>query len=242
MKTAINKNGAHRAALRPSFRAALQMDTLELTVYEEIGENWWTGDGVTAATVKQSLDENAVCSRISVRINSPGGDVFEGIAIYNLLRAQKKPVDVYVDGIAASAASVIAMAGDSITMGKAAMMMVHNAWTMCAGDARDMRKCADVLDAIGSAVGECYTAKTGKTAAEVQSIMDAETWMGAQECVDQGFATAVASEGDGAKAMALARSFKGTAKLRNLPEALRNDAADGDGDLCSCTCAVCMQL
>jgi ATP-dependent protease ClpP protease subunit len=241
MKTGTHNPAAkrgHRAALRPSFRASVQADTLELTVYEEIGESWYSA-GCTASTVRDALMQAGIFNRIHLRINSPGGDVFEGIAIYNLLRAQKKPIDVFVDGIAASAASVIAMAGDTITMGTAAMMMIHNAWTIAVGDAREMRKTADLLDAIGSSIGEVYTKKSGKTADEVQVIMDAETWLGAQQCVDEGFATAVAADDDeDSSAMALARSFKATAKLPNLPTALKNDAADGDGK-CECTCGPC---
>jgi ATP-dependent protease ClpP protease subunit len=229
---------ARSAALQPSFKASLQADTLELTIYEEIGVDWWSDQGVSGATVTNALKEAGVFNRIQVRINSPGGDVFEGIAIYNILRAQKKPIDVFVDGIAASAASVIAMAGDTITMGTAAMMMIHNAWTIAMGDAREMRKTADLLDAIGASIGECYTKKSGKTAAEVQAIMDAETWLSGQQCVDEGFATAIASEDDEESAMALARSFKGTAKLPNLPQALKKVEAAAD-DTCKCTCGPC---
>jgi ATP-dependent protease ClpP protease subunit len=215
----------------------MQADTLELAVYEEIGEGWY-GTGCTASTVRTALLQAGVFNRIQLRINSPGGDVFEGIAIYNLLRAQRKPIDVFVDGIAASAASVIAMAGDTITMGTATMMMIHNAWTIAVGDAREMRKTADLLDSIGASISECYVKQSGKTAAEVQAIMDAETWLGAQQCVDEGFATAIAADDDDDSAMALARSFKATAKLPNLPQALK---ASADADVCSCTCGPCMQ-
>ena len=167
--------------LKPCFRASMQPNsTLELLVYEDIGPGYWGDEGVTAKTVKQQIDSAGVFNRIAVRINSPGGDAFEGVAIMNVLKSQKKPVDVFIDGIAASAASIIAMAGDSITMGKSSMMMVHNAWTLCMGDGDDMRKCADTLDLISAAIGQAYSARTGKTAAEIKTIMDAETWMGAR--------------------------------------------------------------
>jgi ATP-dependent protease ClpP protease subunit len=226
--------------LKPSFKASLQDDgVLELTVYEDIGEDWWSGGGVTAKSVKQKFDAAGAFSRIVVRINSPGGDAFEGVAICSLLRSQGKPVDVYVDGIAASAASIIAMAGDTITMGRSAMMMVHNAWTVCAGDGDDMRKCADTLDTISLSIGQTYVAKTGKTAAEIKAIMDAETWMGAEECVDEGFATAIAEDSAQEEAaMALAASFKSLAKLRNVPASLKPVKADASG--CACPCEPCM--
>jgi ATP-dependent protease ClpP protease subunit len=230
MKTSIRK---------PTFRAALQSDgTLELLVYEDIGENWWSGGGVTAKTVKQQLDQAGPYSRLAVRINSPGGDAFEGIAIHNLLRAQGKPIDVFVDGIAASAASVIAMAGDTRTMGTGAMMMIHNAWTVCQGYADDMRKMADVLDGVSGAVAETYIKRAGLSEKDAHALMDAESWLSAEDCVANGLATAVAEddENDDA-AMALARSFKSLARLKKLPEKLRADA-DG-GDPCQCYCAPC---
>lgn len=225
--------------LEPSFKAALQADgVFELLIYEDIGEDWWSGGGVTAKLVKQKLDGAGSYNSVSVRINSPGGDAFEGVAIYNVLRALKKPINVHIDGIAASAASIIAMAGDTITMGPNTMMMVHNAWTICAGDGDDMRKCADTLDKISVSIGQTYVVKTGKTADEIKAIMDAETWMGAQECVDEGFATAIAEAAEGeAAAMALASSFKALAKLKHVPEALK--PAKNDDSSCDCPCAPC---
>ena len=231
MKTSIRK---------PTFRASLQSDgTLELLVYEEIGENFWTGGGVTAKTVKQQLDQAGPYSRLSVRVNSPGGDAFEGIAIHNLLRAQGKPIDVFVDGIAASAASVVAMAGDTRTMGTGAMMMIHNAWTSCVGYAEDMRKMADTLDGVSGAVAETYVKRAGLSQEQAKSLMDAESWLGAQDCVANGLATGIAEddENDDA-AMALARSFKSLARMAKLPEKLRAGTADGD-DACECYCAPC---
>ena len=218
--------------LVPLFKAALQPSgVLELLVYEEIGENFWTGGGVTAKSVKQSLDTAGSFESITLRINSPGGDAFEGAAIYSLLRASGKPVNVFVDGIAASAASIIAMAGDTITMSNVAMLMVHNAWSLCMGDGDDMRKCADTLDKVSASIAQAYVARTGKSVAEIKAIMDEETWMGAQECVDEGFATDVAEpdEKDDAS-MALASSFRALAKLKKVPSAL-TPPADGDGDI-----------
>jgi ATP-dependent Clp protease, protease subunit len=223
----------------PTFRAALQSDgTLELLVYEEIGENFWSGGGVTAKTVKQQIDQAGPHTAIAVRVNSPGGDAFEGVAIHNLLRAQGKPVNVYVDGIAASAASIIAMAGDTRVMGSNAMMMIHNAMSSCFGYADDMRKMADTLDRVSSSIRQTYIDRAGLTADHAKELMDAESWLSAQDCVAEGLATGIAEddENDDA-AMALARGFKVLKHMKALPASLRSEK--GDGDACSCLCEQC---
>jgi ATP-dependent Clp protease protease subunit len=124
-----------------------------------------------------------------MRINSMGGDAFEAIAIHNMLRAQGKPIEACIDGLAASAASVIAMAGDTISMGSNAMMMIHNAQTGCQGYASDMRKTADILDKISNAVCQTYADRTGNSMEMCQKLMDAETWMTAHDCIKDNFAT-----------------------------------------------------
>ncbi len=197
---------------KPFFRAAVRNDggsgVLELMVYEQIGENFWTGEGVTAKNFKQRIDQAAgAFSRISLRINSPGGDAFEGVAILNLLRSLGKPVDVSVDGIAASAASIIAMAGDTISMGSGAMMMIHNAWIIAMGNAQELNKLAATLSTIDGAIAQAYVDRTGQKLDAVKAMMEAETWMGADECVEKGFATQK-SNAPVAEAQNLARSFK----------------------------------
>ena len=232
----------NRAKLVPQFKASLQPSgVLELLVYEEIGENYWTGGGVTAKSVKQSLDAAGSFDSVSLRINSPGGDAFEGAAIYSLLKASGKPVNVFVDGIAASAASIIAMAGETITMSNVAMMMVHNAWSFCNGDGDDMRKCADTLDKVSASIAQAYVAKTGKTADEIKAIMDEESWMGAQECVDEGFATGIAAPAEkDEEAMALASSFRSLTRMKKVPAELAPKADADDVDpLCGCPCGPC---
>jgi ATP-dependent protease ClpP protease subunit len=228
------------ARMKPFFGASLQSDgTLELLIYEELGENWWTGGGITAKTVKDQIDQAGNYSKIVIRINSPGGDAFEGIAIYNVVRAQKKPVEVRVDGIAASAASIVAMAGDEIVMGPNAMMMIHNAWGMAVGNAADMRQMAGALDKISGAIAQTYVTKTQKTIADIQSMMDAETWLTAQECVQDGFATHIVSDKPGdAAALAMARRFKNLRGLKNVPDTLKA-AENADGE-CQCECPECM--
>lgn len=228
---------------KPFFRAALQSDgTLELLVYEDIGESWFSDGGVTAKSVKASMDASGNYDRILVRINSPGGDASEGLAIRNLLRSTKKPVDVYVDGIAASSASIIAMAGDTITMGLGAMLMIHNAFAVAGGDADDHRQLADVLDTVSASIAQVYAQRTGKNLDEVQSLMDAESWFNAQECLDNGFATAITEEPDvqiESSALALARQFKALRKMKHVPAALKRGASARDEE-CECDCASCL--
>ncbi len=208
--------------LKPFFAAAVKPGgTLELSIYEQIGRDFF-GDGVTAKSVKQQLDA-AQFSRIAVRINSPGGDAFEGLAIGNLLRSTKKPIDVFVDGIAASAASIIAMAGHTRTMGANAMLMIHNAWTLCAGDGNDMRKMADTLDKISDSIAQTYMERTGKSLDDIKALMDAETWMSAQDAVDGGFATGITEESS-EEAMALASTFAALDTMKHVPQELRNSS------------------
>lgn len=191
------------------FAGAKQGDTLEILLYDVIGRDWWSGGGCTAADISQAIKDAGDFSSITMRVNSPGGDVFEGVAIYNLVKAQGKPVTVYVDGIAASAASFISMAGDRVVMGLGSMMMVHNAWTMAMGNAGDLRKVADTLDKVSASFSEIYTARTGMNAAEIASLMDEETWLSAEDAVTYKFADEVAKEPakDSKKALALASKF-----------------------------------
>jgi ATP-dependent Clp protease, protease subunit len=221
----MNQRIAPRSKPMPRFSAAVKPDgTLELLVYEDIGVDWWSDTGVTAKTVKAEIDAAGAFSKIAVRINSPGGDAFEGVAIFNLLRAQGKPIAVFVDGIAASAASIVAMAGDTRTMGAGAMLMIHNAWSTCVGYAEDMRKMADVLDSVSSSVAETYITRAGLTAEKTKELMDGESWLNAAASVELGLATGIAAQGDDdGSALALARSFKALSRLRAVPEILKTE-------------------
>src|SRR5690606_35769460 len=124
----------------------------------------------------------------TVRINSPGGDVFAGVSIMNMLKDREGEVTGIVDGLAASIASVIAMAGDKVIMNTGSMMMIHNAWSMAVGDSNELRKLADQLDKIGDSIIDVYATRTGLSKDELKAMLDAETWMGAEEAVELGFA------------------------------------------------------
>jgi ATP-dependent Clp protease, protease subunit len=197
--------------------------TLEITMYGDIGEDWWTGEGITPKSVKQQIDDAGEFSRLTVRINSPGGSAFDGVAIYNVLRAVGKPVSVVVDGIAASAASIIAMAGDTVTMGRGSMLMLHNPWTFAMGNAKELRNTADMLEKVGDSMADVYVAKSAKTLEQVKEILDEETWLSAQDAVDEGFADEVAASSS-AKALAAAKEFPLLSKLRNVPDVLKTKA------------------
>lgn len=155
-------------------------------IYSEIGESW-NGDGWTAKRMGAVL--RSVGSRdLVVNINSPGGDVFEGLAIYNLLRAHSGKVTVNVVGLAASAASFIAMAADQINIAKAGFLMIHNAWVVAAGDKQALREVADWLEPFDNALAEIYADRTGKDVAEIAAMMDKESWLAGSDALAAGFA------------------------------------------------------
>lgn len=178
-----------------NFRPAAQVDDqpteVDLLVYGVI-DDWPWGD-VIAAEFAQELDANKD-KQIHCRINSVGGEVFAGIAIHNMLQTHPGGARCTVEGLAASAASVIAMAGSKTTMCRGAMMMIHQPAALASGEASILRKTADVLDQVSASLVAIYQAKTGKTAEELQALLDAETWLSAQEAVDQGFADEVLGE------------------------------------------------
>lgn len=185
--------------------AAEADDPNTITMFDVIGEDFWSGGGVTAKRVAAAL--RAIGEKdVTVKINSPGGDMFEGIAIYNLLREHPKKVTVQVMGWAASAASIIAMAGDEIRMGLGTFMMVHNAWGLVIGNRHDMREAADLFDGFDGAIADIYEARTGMKRAEIEKLMDAETFMGPSEAVDKGFADMVDDDLEAKEASADSRN------------------------------------
>lgn len=204
------------------FSIVMQADEAEILLYDQIGSSFW-GDGISAKQFAEQF--NAIgdkVARIVLRINSPGGDVWDGAAIYDLVKASKVPVDVSVDGLAASAAFTVAMAGRKISIGEAGMMMMHNAKAMAMGDAEDMRQTADVIDKISNQMAEIYAKRSGKSMEEVKTLMDAETWMTADECVAMGFADdkCMPEPDDEDKAAQVGATFD-LSKFKNVPESLK---------------------
>lgn len=161
-----------------------------INIYDMIGEDPWTGGGFTSKRMAAAL-RSIGPKNVTVKINSPGGDVFEGLAIYNELVNHKAEVTVDVMGIAASAASFIAMAGDKIRMGLGTMLMIHNAWGVVIGNRNDMIDASLMLGKIDGAMMDIYEARTGAARKDIEKYMDAETFFSAREAVDKGFADEV---------------------------------------------------
>lgn len=178
----------------PGIRAANEGDNA-ISIYDAIGESW-DGSGVTVKRISAALRSIGSGADVTVNVNSPGGDFFEGVAIYNALREHKGKVTVRVLGLAASAASVITMAGDEILMGDASFLMVHNAWAVAIGNRHDMRDAADRLEPFDAAMANLYAKRAGISVAEAAALMDKETWIGAEQAVADGFATGLVASAD----------------------------------------------
>jgi ATP-dependent protease ClpP protease subunit len=161
-----------------------------ITMFDTVGEDFWSGGGVTAKKVAAQL--RAIGDRpVEVQINSPGGDMFEGIAIFNVLREHPQEITVKVMGMAASAASIIAMAGDRIEIGAASFVMIHNCWVVAIGNRHDMAETAEWLAPFDQAMTDLYAARTGQDAKAVSRWMDAETFMSGTQAIERGFADAL---------------------------------------------------
>jgi ATP-dependent protease ClpP protease subunit len=172
---------------RPEVQAKDETSDNTISVLDVIGEDFWTGQGVTLNRVAAALRQIGPRD-VVVNVNSPGGDFFEGLAIYNALRDHPAKVTVKVMGIAASAASVIAMAGDEILIARAGFFMIHNTWVMAAGDRHAMREVAAWLEPFDAVSADIYAARTGLDPKTISKMLDRETWIGGAEAVDQGFA------------------------------------------------------
>ncbi|MEQ4694499.1 ClpP-like prohead protease/major capsid protein fusion protein [Providencia manganoxydans] len=185
----------------------------DIYIYDEIG-----GWGISARRFTEDLISLGNINHINLHIHSPGGEVFEGIAIYNQLKNHNATITVYIDGLAASMASVIAMVGTEIIMPTNAMMMIHKPWGVSWGDANDMRDYADLLDKVENVLIPAYMEKTGKTKEEIEAMLGEETWLTAEECVEHGFANTVIEP---VKAMA-SLSSKRIEEFKSMPNPLKN--------------------
>lgn len=172
---------------------------IEIKIYGEIGADGWftpeadteNGEVSTLQDLEKILKDNKEASLIDIYINSTGGSVFDGIAIYNMLKRHRAYKRVFIEGFACSVASVVAMAGNSITMPQSSMMMIHNAWTIAMGNAKEFRKIADDLDQINNAIRQAYLSKVHITEDKLVEMMDNESYLTAQECFDYGFCTKI---------------------------------------------------
>lgn len=206
-------NGRAKGTRTLSFRAFAAGGNLLIEMYGDIGESFF-GDGITAQQVSEAL--KTPHDSITVRLNSPGGDAFVGVALYNLLKSDGTPVRCIVDGLAASAASLVAMAGDVIEMGTGTMLMIHPAMMLEYGTSVDMRTAADVLEKVSGAMSDIYAERSGQDRAKVLDMMYAETWMSPQEAIDLGFATALVTEESQAASVAAAYDLSVYAKTPDV--------------------------
>lgn len=198
--------GVRASALAPSADGEPGVQTLRL--YDPIDS--WGGDwGVSAKEFAAALSSlPADTTEIRLHINSPGGEVFEAVAILNQLRAHPARVVTIVDGLAASAASFIATGADETVMGRNAQLMIHDAWGLCVGNAGDMRGLADLLDRLSNNIADVYAAKAGGTVEDWRTAMLAESWYSADEAVAAGLADGVASVPDAPAASFDTKGFK----------------------------------
>jgi ATP-dependent Clp protease protease subunit len=174
------------------FEVINDKNSAEIVLYDEIGYY-----GVTAKAFKQALDQISAPA-ITLKINSPGGDVFDGVAIFNDLKAHPAAITVEITGLAASAASIIAMAGDDVRIASNAFIMIHNAWTIAIGNKAAMRGVADVLEQIDTALAETYVSRTGIGKASIIKMMDEETWLVGAKAIELGFADSELNGSDAA--------------------------------------------
>jgi ATP-dependent Clp endopeptidase proteolytic subunit ClpP len=204
------------------FAAARSDDELTIDIFDVIGFDFW-GDGISARSIQRSLTAHADAKRILVRINSPGGEVFEGQAIFNLLRHAKAEVRVQIIGLAASMASIVALAGSHVEMAENALYMIHDPWVFAIGSADEMRKTASLLDKIKETALNVYEGASNLGRAELAELMSAETWMTAQEALDAGFVDAILPVADEPKSDTdtKARVAAVLGKFEHLPAAMR---------------------
>ncbi len=207
--------GTHFAAL------AQDAGPTVVELYDEIG--FW---GVTAKDFRDQL--NSLTGPITLRINSPGGDVFDGIAMFNDLIAYKAkgPVNIEISGLAASIASVIAMAGDTVAIAPNAFFMIHNAWTFTMGNRHDMLSMSEVLGQIDEAIARTYVGRAKVGIRSVRDMMDAETWLASADAIDKGFADKLLEAPTTAAGAAVAAKFDLTNVFAKIPDALRWDGAE----------------
>lgn len=172
------------------FNAAVTNNVAKITIYGDIGESWWDDSSTSASDIETAL-KTIDATEIHVHINSLGGDVFDGIAIYNNLKNHDAKIIVHVDGIAASAASLITMAGDEVIMNTGAMLMIHEASTWAWGTKTEIQKTLNALEGIDKSIADIYMIRFKGEKTDVEALINAETWFTAEEAVELGFADSI---------------------------------------------------
>lgn len=225
---------ANRTTAQRAYRVEASKTSDEATIYlyDIIGYDWWSGEGITAKQFAKDL--NAItASKIHLRFNTPGGDVFEARAMVTAIQQHKATIVAHIDGLAASAGSFIAVNCSEVEITEGAFLMIHNGWTLAMGDRHAMLECAALLEQIDGSIVDDYKRKTGKSADDLAAMMDAETWINAKDAVSMGFADRVAqvkagSEKDSSKARARwnLSAFGAAPDELMPPEAVADDAAE----------------
>jgi ATP-dependent protease ClpP protease subunit len=198
-------NFANSRAKQPFKIVAKSATKAELVIYAGIGQDFWNdGSMISAKAVSDELKKlDASVTQLDIRLNSPGGDVFDGIAIYNRLKQWKGKKTVYIDGLAASIASIIALAGDEIIIGEGALYMVHLPWTFAMGNRMELDNTVSRLMDVEEQMISIYSKKTGMSRAEVKALLEAETWMDAEQAIEQGFVDSKMAESEPIAASAM---------------------------------------
>lgn len=168
----------------------------EIRIYDRIGKDYWSESGVEAKAFAENLQTIPLSQPINMRVNSPGGNVFEGLAIYNVLKARGSKITCYVDGVAASIASVIALAADTVIIPENGLFMIHDPSGYCEGTSEDMEKAIQMLNACKDSIVSVYANETGQTEEVIREKMTAQTWFTGAEAVDFGFATKLTDKVD----------------------------------------------
>lgn len=179
-------SGPQRPIGRFEFKAADMDGNAELLLYEFIGYDWWSDSGMTAKQFDEELKNLGVVKHLTVRVNSPGGDVWDGMSIFNMLATYSAPTTVIVEGLAASVASVIAMAGDTVKAAELSQLMIHDSWTYGVGNEQSFRELADVLAKIDGQIAETYAKRAGKPVEYFRDLQDKDTYLTAAEAKDIG--------------------------------------------------------
>ncbi|HOR28989.1 MAG TPA: Clp protease ClpP [Candidatus Sumerlaeota bacterium] len=208
----MNRNG------KLGFKLKVQNKVASLEIYDAIGDFW----GVTPADVSRQLRDAGEVEQINVFLNSPGGDAFDGIAIFNLLKNHPAPVHAFVMGLAASAASIITMAADRIVMERGAFLMIHNASGLAIGNASVMREMAGLLDKLDGQLAEIYVERSGQDRDQIQQWMDEETWFTAEEAIEAGLADEAQAAEEGQRAQVRQALGQQPFVYRNVPEEMKN--------------------
>lgn len=180
---------------RKYFQLTKNNNEVDIQIYGDITSWEWYENDISSYTLSKQI-EGLECDKINVYINSYGGEVAEGLAIYNQLKRHKAKVKTVCDGFACSAASVVFMAGDERIMSTASLLMIHNAWSWTSGNANELRKQADDLDKITQASVNAYMQEVNITEEELKQMLDDETWITPQEALEMGFITTIVNEKD----------------------------------------------